>query len=69
MIDFRRLPFFIQFYRVIDMPEYVKRLCDCGMPIEEAYLVCDKYEDDNDGLDRYVTLFETVHEIVCSCVD
>ena len=62
-------PFLYNYTGVRDMSEYVKRLCDCGMPIDEAYNVCDKYEDDNDGLDRYVSLFETVHEIVCSCVD
>lgn len=53
------------------MYEYVRRLCNCGMRVDDAYTVCNDFyrELDFDGLKEYVKQKELVAEMVNSFVD
>lgn len=57
--------------KVLDLYEYIRRLCHCGMRVDEAYEVCSEYWNRLDfvGLRDFVRGFEIAHEIVAECVD
>lgn len=53
------------------MHEYIRRLCACGMRVDDAYTVVDDFyrELDFEGLEDYVRSYETVHAILNAYVD
>ena len=54
-----------------EFPEYIMRLCRCGMRIDDAYTVCNDFyrELDFDGLAEYVSQYEVIHEMLNAYVD
>ena len=54
-----------------DFPEYINRLCKCGMRIDDAYTVVNDFyrELDFDGLKDYVSEFEVIHSMLDAYVD
>ena len=54
-----------------EFPEYVMRLCRCGMRVDDAYTVVNDFyrELDFDGLKDYVSEYETITKIVNAYVD
>lgn len=53
------------------MQEYIRRLCACGMRVDRAYGIVNRfYSDlDIDGLKEFVKMYEAVREIVERYVD
>ena len=54
-----------------EFPEYIMRLCKCGMRVDDAYTVVNDFcrELDFDGLKEYVSEYETITKIVNAYVD
>lgn len=44
------------------MPNNLDRMYSLGFTLAEAAAVCRRYENDYVGLDRYLTLLETIDE-------
>ena len=51
--------------------DYIRRLCNCGMRVDDAYVVCNDFcrELDFDGLVDYVDQYEKNHGVVLGYVD